>query len=563
MRLSLKVFLFFIVLACGQYGFGQKVSKEDQKKIDSIKQLDYKEIYSSFLKVVNDSSQAIIFAYAYLEKGKKEKDTIRICNGFTQISYFSSHENALKYSDSIILFTKNLSHYRYPALGYINKGTELYFTGKYKEALDNFLIAKNHVNKNENKGLELEIKEAIGSLKNIGGDYKGALKESKEILEIEREKLALDSSSIENYLIALHNLSLDYLRINEPDSSLTLINEGISLSLKINDSLAYYDYIGNAGLAYYFRKDFQKALDSLDKAFPFRIDQNARINYYLYKGKIAKDIGNLEKAISHFEKLDSIYEMHQVPVRELPEVYQTFIDYYKAKGDIENQLKYINKFIAVDSVLDANFNYLSTNITKEYDIPLLVSEKENLISRLKNEKRTTNLGLGISIGVGLLLAVGFIYYYRKQRFYKRRFEEILSTKPSSKPQIPSSKSLKGISEEVIEQIQKGLDHFESQKEFLDGSITLNSLSKTLSTNSNYLSKVINFNKQKNFSNYLNDLRIEYAIEQLKNNPQFRKYSVKGMAQEVGFNSPESFSKAFYKRSGLYPSYFLKQLEKMN
>ena len=133
---------------------------------------------------------------------------------------------------------------------------------------------------------------------------------------------------------------------------------------------------------------------------------------------------------------------------------------------------------------------------------------------------------------------------------------------SSNSKPPSSK-LEGVSKEVIDSIQRGLQGFEKEKIFLDPSITLNSLSKKIDTNSNYLSKVINFYQQKNFSNYLNDLRIEYAIEQLKTNKQFRLYSVKGMAREVGFNSPESFSKAFYKRAGIYPSYFLKQLEKVN
>ena len=36
-----------------------------------------------------------------------------------------------------------------------------------------------------------------------------------------------------------------------------------------------------------------------------------------------------------------------------------------------------------------------------------------------------------------------------------------------------------------------------------------------------------------------------------------------IAQEVGFNNSESFSKAFYKKTGIYPSYFIKQLEKEN
>ncbi|CAM1363503.1 helix-turn-helix domain-containing protein [Tenacibaculum xiamenense] len=81
------------------------------------------------------------------------------------------------------------------------------------------------------------------------------------------------------------------------------------------------------------------------------------------------------------------------------------------------------------------------------------------------------------------------------------------------------------------------------------------------TNASYLSKVVNHYKQTSFSNYINQLRIEYCIEQLKNNKLWRKYTIKAIANEVGFNKAESFSKAFYKYTELRPSYFIKELKK--
>ncbi|WP_159025502.1 AraC family transcriptional regulator [Aquimarina sp. Aq78] len=42
---------------------------------------------------------------------------------------------------------------------------------------------------------------------------------------------------------------------------------------------------------------------------------------------------------------------------------------------------------------------------------------------------------------------------------------------------------------------------------------------------------------------------------------YRKYTVQAIAQEIGFNNSEAFSKAFYKKTGIYPSYFIKKLEK--
>jgi len=118
----------------------------------------------------------------------------------------------------------------------------------------------------------------------------------------------------------------------------------------------------------------------------------------------------------------------------------------------------------------------------------------------------------------------------------------------------------GISPEIIASILARLKVFEAEKEYLSQHVSLNEMAKDFETNSTYLSKIINLKKGKNFSQYINDLRIDYAVEELKENTTFRKYTIKAIANECGFKSAESFSKSFYKKHGIYPSYYLKQLE---
>ena len=115
---------------------------------------------------------------------------------------------------------------------------------------------------------------------------------------------------------------------------------------------------------------------------------------------------------------------------------------------------------------------------------------------------------------------------------------------------------------MVLSIIERLDSFESECNFTKKNLTLNKLAKTFNTNTAYLSKVINHYKNESFSSYLNNLRIEYAIQELKNNGIFRNYTIAAIAKEIGFNNPESFSKAFYKKTGIYPSYFIKQLDQM-
>lgn len=116
-----------------------------------------------------------------------------------------------------------------------------------------------------------------------------------------------------------------------------------------------------------------------------------------------------------------------------------------------------------------------------------------------------------------------------------------------------------VSKEILEVVLLKLNAFEQQKGYLSTSINLNSLSKILDTNSSYLSKIINHTKGKTFKNYLNDLRIENALEELKNNPQNKKFTIEAIAFDLGFKSAESFSKKFKSAYGMYPSKFMKNL----
>ena len=89
------------------------------------------------------------------------------------------------------------------------------------------------------------------------------------------------------------------------------------------------------------------------------------------------------------------------------------------------------------------------------------------------------------------------------------------------------------------------------------------MAKKINTNSTYLSKTLQSHKQKKFVQYITDLRLEYALKRLKNDTKFRTYDIKSIASELGFNTAESFSKAFKKRTGIYPSFYIKNLNKLS
>lgn len=127
--------------------------------------------------------------------------------------------------------------------------------------------------------------------------------------------------------------------------------------------------------------------------------------------------------------------------------------------------------------------------------------------------------------------------------------------------MKSNFSQNRLSNKIIEDVLNRLATFEKSKTYLNSNINLNSLASNLSTNSKYLSKVINQNKKKSFTQYINDLRIEYLIEKLHSDSSYSKYSIKALAEEIGFKTSNSFSRAFFKKMETYPSHYIEELNK--
>nr|WP_247716481.1 helix-turn-helix domain-containing protein [Sinomicrobium weinanense] len=118
----------------------------------------------------------------------------------------------------------------------------------------------------------------------------------------------------------------------------------------------------------------------------------------------------------------------------------------------------------------------------------------------------------------------------------------------------------GVPAETFRSIEEGLVRFEEEKRFANPDVTLHSLAKELQTNSTYLSKVINTTREMNFSKYLHGLRINHIIQRLKQEERLRSYSIRGIAQEAGYNTAQSFASSFFRHTGINPSYFVKKLK---
>jgi AraC-like DNA-binding protein len=74
-----------------------------------------------------------------------------------------------------------------------------------------------------------------------------------------------------------------------------------------------------------------------------------------------------------------------------------------------------------------------------------------------------------------------------------------------------------------------------------------------------LSYTINKIKNKSFKQYITELKIEYLINKLKVDKDYRKYTIKYLAKEIGYTSDSAFTRAFKKQQGIIPSDYIKSL----
>ncbi|MBJ7428273.1 MAG: AraC family transcriptional regulator [Bacteroidia bacterium] len=98
---------------------------------------------------------------------------------------------------------------------------------------------------------------------------------------------------------------------------------------------------------------------------------------------------------------------------------------------------------------------------------------------------------------------------------------------------------------------------QSEKLFINPELTLNDLAAALNVLPNHLSQVINSKENKNFYDYINQLRVEEFIRLIALSEN-QKFTLLSLAYECGFNSKTSFNRNFKKVTDLTPSEYIKQ-----
>ena len=349
---------------------------------------------------------------------------------------------------------------------------------------------------------------------------------------------------------------------------------------------AYFSLLNGQNL--FAQKQYKTSLEQLQKALPVIKNNDDFANEhlaYLYIGKNLWQLNEKEAAVEQFKKVDYLYDEKEYSDLNLLEAYDYLIAYYKTTNNLKIQLFYTEKLLTVSKHLQKQYKGLSNVLHTKYETTKLEASRDYLQTELKIQMSRKYVILGIATIVIVFLISCLFYYRKKQKMLRQKYElftqqRLFSELSTTHIVIPEIKQLEkenkqtelavynsnktsktSLSDKKTQELLQKLNVFEDNREYLNSKITINSLAKDLNTNSKYLSEVINNCKGQNFTNYLNQLRIKLILTQFDDNKKLRKLTISAIAEEFGFNNARSFSDAFFKVTGLKPSYYISQLEK--
>jgi len=163
-------------------------------------------------------------------------------------------------------------------------------------------------------------------------------------------------------------------------------------------------------------------------------------------------------------------------------------------------------------------------------------------------------GMSDFILAAWFFVIVFIYFMSYKAFQQKNLLEGLPKPVNSKAsQLTNDSEVNSHLEDLAFKI---LADMESNKYYLDQNLTIHDLSKSLNTPPRQLSACINNQMGLNFNEWVNNFRVDAALELLKD-PSKIHYSIEGIGEDAGFKSRSAMYTAFKKKTGHTPGYYRK------
>ena len=246
----------------------------------------------------------------------------------------------------------------------------------------------------------------------------------------------------------------------------------------------------------------------------------------------------------------------------------------QANVKLENYKTVINLQRDITAIKDSIYQREKQNAALELDALYELNEKEARISEQAFQLKIRTITL-ICILSGALLDLFFLWRLwhqncvirnKNKALVKRINEQFSMQEEMDRSQLGVEKDLSfpekvedesGDNEEQDKQMNKmifeKLDYIiKRDKMYLSPDLSREELTRIVRMNNTRFAKMIKENTDTNLNGYINNLRLNYAIHLMKEQPD---YTLRAIAESSGINSMPTFHQLFKGRTGMTPSEF--------
>jgi AraC-like DNA-binding protein len=544
-------------------------------------------------------------------------DKINVCLDLYTYFIYRSKERAKYHNNEALKLSNDLSYTEGTLRALHNQAYIMFVEGEFEKTLDLIKKAQADYKLSAFPNIEADFLTLNSYVHSERGEYDTAL----EICLILLKRGESDNQDYV-LMRAYSAISHFYLRLGDNEKAFNYCLKGLNIIIKLKkgqylfpkiDEIARMTHkqLGNkkALEIYQFYLDLEKKISGPGDYIQSVVFMNIA-DIYIEEKKFVEAEGLLIKALKlidsngyrfrkprahelmaklHLEKRDTVkalasYEKGVEAAQEinafavLKNTSAALANLYKSLQDTVKATKFSSLYNVVsDSLFSTETNQRVMILGAQLKILEISHQKENLeLQNHSQEERYRFIVVVLILALMLAGITGYMYLKinKKNKLLFSRTKELAVTQlnalnnenykvkelDQSDVQDKGKCNKKGnIGEDIKQIILAKLNRFEIEEFYLDANCNLHQLSEKLQTNQKYLSQVINQEKNSNFNNYINKLRINHLLQRLLEDKEFRGSKLAYISATSGFNNLNTFNTAFKKRLGILPSYFIKEL----
>ena len=363
-------------------------------------------------------------------------------------------------------------------------------------------------------------------------------------------------SSGDEYVLyaGAHVTALMYYLKNDLDSARKYIGQIVPLSKEYFNTPSVYclyanilaksDSLAKADL--YFRK----AVAIADEK-----DPTSTSEIYLSYGNVLLDSGHTSEAKDLFMKGIEVCDKGGSRVYRY-ELLESLSLALEKEGKYREALDVYKQFhVESYDIFNLEHERAVNSIQRKYESEHHARELQQQLVMIQKKKREVLVFAFIAVAVVIGLLVVYLMYRNKDRMYTkiaRQYKEMVTQRMQQEKQEEDKNS------ELFARLE---DVMKNGKLYLEKNLTRERAAEMIGSNRTYLSQMINEKTGMSFVHYVNNYRLDRAIEILSdpndNTP------MKALADYLGFSSPSTFYKLFLGKVGMTPAKYREKIVELS